>query len=199
MAHEEIAHMLELTLDGIRSSLFDEQAAALVVTIGTPGCRMASAANGRLASRGDPMPFQPGCVVTQECLRHEATQLFANMARCAIPAFEVRLVTFEADGHGRRTDGTCPRVDHAAMAKYALPVDFLLHQVAIMREQNSVHSLGGFACKSQRSIHQVNAVGVTCAAIANPRGSLPIRLAHATVTAGTRQTFVLTGATAFCR
>src|SRR5664280_950559 len=141
MPHQEVTDMLEFTFNGIRSPYFDRQAAALIVTIGTPGCRMTGTANWRLSRSRNSVTIQPSSVVPQEGLRHQPAQFFPNVARGTIAAFEILLVTIKTHRHGRRAHGCRFGIDDAPVTDNALAVNLLLNEVAVMWEKDPLHSL----------------------------------------------------------
>jgi hypothetical protein len=109
---------------------------------------MARLADLGLSSRGNAMALKPGGVVAQERARKEFRKLRANMARSAVGAFEVALVTLQTLAHGRRAHLTHRWVEHSGVARDALSVDLRHRKMALVRKQDTIGSVALDASES---------------------------------------------------
>lgn len=154
VAHQEVADVLELSLDAVGLALLDRQTATLIMTVGAPGLRVTGLTDCGLSHRGNTVALEPGGVVAQKSLRQKTRQLRANVARRAIRSLEVALMTLEALGHGRGTRWSLRLVDHASVTRDTLPMNWPESQVLFMGEDDPLGAFGLRAGKPQRPVHQ---------------------------------------------
>jgi hypothetical protein len=193
MSHQEVAHVLELPFDAIRLALFHEEPPALLVAVGTPSLRVTRLTDIRVSRGRDPVALLPRSVVTQESLRQQPREFRPNVARCAVSAFEIALVTFEAFAHGRRAHGSLFAIDDSCVTRDTLTMDRTEWQMFVVGENDTFHAFGLCTREAQGTIHQRNPILVTAIASLDPRWCFVGGRRDLAVASRTAQALRLTG------